>query len=200
MTEDSFIARNHCLKESSASFSKLRRFIHNKFGIWDVLDLFPYRWRMFYYDNIKVIFKPNNQRLRKFIPRQWCDISHLMVDINFEMIKIFYQDEYKQDIVDWNATEQHKEFAEWLEQTYKYITFDRPLLEEKLEKAYPPSKGFDSMFTQIEKDGKKMYQMVDDGIPYEVKYAEVNRIEKLIFDTDTEVLHQFSKRREYFWT
>jgi hypothetical protein len=45
-----------------------------------------------------------------------------------------------------------------------------------------------------------MFRMVDDGIPYEVKYKEVNRIEKLIEDTDTEILTEFVKRRNYFWT
>jgi hypothetical protein len=45
-----------------------------------------------------------------------------------------------------------------------------------------------------------MFEMVEDDIPYMVKYAEVNRLEKLIDDTDTEVLTEIVKRRHYFWT
>lgn len=205
MNEEQFMAKNHCLKEipdtDKSIISNIRSFMLEKFGIWEFIDIFPYRWRMYYYDYIKTIFKPHNNRIRKSIPRQWRDISHLMVDVNFEFIKAFYEDEYKKDIVDWNATEHHKEFAQWLENAYSYITKERPQLEKDLENSYPPSRLFDDMFKPIiDKDGKRMFEMIDDGIPYEVKYKEVNRIEKLIDDTDTEILNQFVKRREYFWT
>ena len=124
-----------------------------------------------------------------------------MVDVNFEFIREFYEDEYKADIVDWEATEHHSEFAKWLEGAYTYITKERPQLEIDLSNAYPPFKGFDEMFKpSVNKDGKKMYELADDGIPYDVKYKEVNRIEQLIEDTDTEILTQFVKRRNYFWT
>ena len=52
----------------------------------------------------------------------------------------------------------------------------------------------------VDKDGKKMYELADDGVPYEVKYKEVNRIEELIENKDTEILTEFTKRRNYFWT
>jgi len=45
-----------------------------------------------------------------------------------------------------------------------------------------------------------MYQMKNDGIPYDVKYKEVNRLEKLIEEKDTDILIQIIKRRDYFWT
>jgi hypothetical protein len=205
MNEENFIARNHCLKDfpkiKKSLIGKIRSYLFENYGIWDALDLFPYSWRMTYYDKIKPIFKPQNQRIRKFIPRTYKDISHLMVDVNFEFIREFYEDEYKADIVDWEATEHHSEFAKWLESAYTYITKERPQLEINLSNAYPPFKGFDEMFKpSITKDGKKMYELADDGIPYEVKYKEVNRIEQLIEDTDTEILTEFVKRRNYFWT
>jgi len=205
MDEDKFLARNHMLKETpdkpQNTFSKIRGYLYEKYGVWDVIDLFPYRWRMYYYNYIKPIYKPNNTRLRKAIPRTWKDISHLMVDVNFEFIKAFYEDEYSKDIVDWTGTESHKEFAEWLELSYKWITQQKQQLEKDLENAYPPCKPLDEMFQPIEdENGRKMFKMVDDGIPYDVKYAEVNRIEKLIDDKDTEILTEFVKRRHYFWT
>jgi hypothetical protein len=205
MNEENFIARNHCLKdfteENKGIVGKIRSYLFEKYGVWDLFDLLPYGWRTYYYDHIKTIFKPNNSRIRKAIPRQYSDISGLVVNVNFEFIKAFYEDEYKADIVDWEATEQHSEFAKWLEWVYTYITKERPQLEIDLNNAYPPFKSFDEMFKPlVDKDGKKMYELADDGIPYEVKYKEVNRIEKLIEDTDTEILTEFVKRRNYFWT
>ena len=52
----------------------------------------------------------------------------------------------------------------------------------------------------IDENGRKMYQMKNDGIPYDIKYKEVNRLEKLIEEKDTDILIQIIKRRDYFWT
>jgi hypothetical protein len=205
MNQEKFIARNHALKENynvkKTLMYSIRSFMLEKFDVWDVLDLFPYRFRMVYYDYIRPIFNPQNKRIRKCIPRTWADVSNLMVDVNFEFIKSFYEDEYKADIVDWEATEQHSEFAKWLESVYTYITKDRPQLQKDLENAYPSSKSIDDIF-DIKKDenGRNLIQFKDDGVPYEVKYKEVNRIEEMIDNLDTEILTQFVKRRNYFWT
>jgi hypothetical protein len=205
MNEETFIARNHCLKDfpekPESLVYKIRGYMLEKFGIWEFIDLFPYGWRMYYYDHIKTIFNPNNNRIRKAIPRQYRDISGLVVDVNFEFIKAFYEDEYKADIVDWEATEQHSEFVKWLEGVYAYIVTERPQLQKDLENAYPQHASFKDMFEPaVDENGRKMFRMVDDKVPYDVKYKEVNRIEKLIEDTDTEILTEFVKRRNYFWT
>jgi hypothetical protein len=205
MNQEKFIARNHCLKDHSTVkktiMRSIRSFMLEKFDVWDVWDLFPYRFRLTYYDYIRPFFNPHNQRIRKVIPRTWADVSHLMVDVNFEFIKVFYEDEYKADIVDWEATEQHNKFAKWLESAYTYITIERPQLQKDLENAYPPSKSIDDMFQiKTDENGRRLFEFKDDGIPYEVKYKEVNRIEELIDELDTKILTQFVKRRNYFWT
>jgi hypothetical protein len=205
MDIDKFMAKNHALKdfpENKTLSFKIRNFIYKKFDIFDVWDILPYRWNMWYYDTLKPIFKPKNSRLRKVIPRQWRDVSCLIVDVNFEFIKAFYEDEYLDGVVDWNDTEHHKEFAEWLEKSYLYITKERPELEKEKENSYPKTSVdfFNSFEKIVDEQGRTMYQMKDDGIPYDVKYAEVNRLEKIIEDTDTEILTQIIKRREYFWT
>jgi hypothetical protein len=205
MNEEKFIAKNHCLKDfpekPQTFFRKTREYVFEKYGIWDLFDLFPYSWRMNYYEKIKPIFKPSNSRIRKAIPRQYSDITGLIVDVNFEFIKAFYEDEYKADIVDWEATEQHSEFAKWLELSYKWITQRRPQLQKDLENAYPQHSSIESLFKPTtDENGRRVFQMVDDGIPYEVKYAEVNRIEELIDNKDTEILTELIKRRNYFWT
>ncbi len=204
MNEEKFMAKNHSLKEfpeNQTIFFKARSLLCEKFGIWDAWDLLPYRWNMWYYDSVKPIFKPSNSRIRKSIPRQYRDVASLIVDVNFEFIKAFYEDEYVDGIVDWSATEHHKEFAEWLERSYNYITKERPSLEKEKDNSYPKTWSIDDMFEPfIDENGRKMYQMKNDGIPYDIKYKEVNRLEKLIEEKDTDILIEIIKRREYFWT
>ena len=205
MNEEKFIARNHCLKDHSnvkkTLMYSIRSFMLEKFEVWDIWDLLPYRFRMVYYDYIRPIIKPQNQRIRKAIPRTWVDVTELVVSVNFEFIKAFYEDEFKADIVDWEATEQHSQFAKWMEGAYEYVTKIRPQLEIDLQNAYPPHRSFDEMFEpKTDENGRRLFQMVDDGIPYKVKYKEVNRIEEEIEKRDTEVLTELVKRRYYFWT
>lgn len=181
----------------------VRNYIGRKFNVIDVWDVLPYRWRHYYWDHIKPFLKPRNTRFRKVIPKTWCDVSSLVENINFEFIKGFYEDEYINGFVNWDAHPIHREFADWLEASYRYITEERPALNKQMEDAYPPLPPLEEMFVPCEtdKEGKvKMLKMVDDGRTYEEKYGEVNRIEQLIVDKDTEILVEFVKRRQYFWT
>lgn len=174
--------------------------IFDYFTFRGVLDILPFKWRMGYYDYIKPIFKPCHSKLRKSIPRQWQDITSLIVDVNFKFIEVFYDDEYKAGTVDWEATPHHKQFSEWLEKAYSYIKHERPKLQEEMDNSYPPSKPLDEMFKKVVKDGKVWYEMTDDEVPYEVKYKDVIRIEKIITDTDTQILTELINNREMFWT
>lgn len=160
-----------------------------------------YKLDMFYFENVKPIFRPQYSRIRKVIPRTWADITSLIVDVNFEFVKSFYEEEYKAGIVDWNSDKNHKEFAKWLESAYKYITIKKPALEKQLEEAYPPARNFREAFAEITlENGEKGYRLIDDGVPYRVKYKEVIRLEKLIQKKDTLILTELVKRRDYFWT
>ena len=105
-------------------------------------------------------------------------------------------------VVDWSASDHHKEFANWLEQSYLYITKERTELEKQKDEAYPKKDGclFDAFEEITDERGRRLYQFKDDGIPYDVKYGEVNRLEKLIEERDSDILNQLIKRREYFWT
>ena len=122
-------------------------------------------------------FNPAHQQLRKAIPREFVDISSLIVTVNFEFIKSFHDNEM--NIIDWDADELHREFRDWINDAYAYITQERPKLEQELSQAYPPrrAKG-----------------------PYEELYADVIRIEKTIQDRDTAILMEMVKRREMFWS
>jgi len=201
MTPESFKARNHSLKPLSV-FDKVHwryKFL-KEFDIWDVL---PYSWQRNWYDKIKPIFKPQNKRLRKVIPKTWIDISSLIETINFEFVKKFYEEEYVDGIVDWEQSgEDHVKFARWLEETYRYITVHRPRLEKELDDAYPPLRPIEDMFEESDTlyKGKKAFKLKDREGTYEELYGEVNRIEQLIENRDTEVLTEIVKRRQYFWT
>ena len=201
MTPESFKARNHALKPLSVIGKVWWRFKFLKeFDIWDVL---PYRWQRNWYDKIKPIFKPQNKRLRKVIPKTWTDISGLIETVNFEFVKQFYEEEYVNGIVDWKKSgEHHIEFARWLEETYRYITVHRPRLEKELDAAYPPLRSVDDMFEESDElyKGKKTFKLKEREGTYEELYGEVNRIEQLITDYDTEILTEIVKRRQYFWT
>jgi hypothetical protein len=201
MTPESFKARNHALKPLSSLGNALWYYkIFGKVRIWDIL---PYSWQRCWYDKIVPVFKPQNKRLRKVIPKIWTDISSLIETVNFEFVKKFYEEEYVDGVVDWEQSgEDHVKFARWLEETYRYITVHRPRLEKELDAAYPPLRSVDDMFEESDKlyKGKKTFKLKEREGTYEELYGEVNRIEQLIVDLDTEVLTEIIKRRQYFWT
>ena len=215
MSLEKIIARDHKLTEDYLRDAKLnawqelnfhiRSWTNKHFGVWDIWDILPYKLERFYYDHIKTIFKPHHSRLRKAIPKQWSDVTSLIVDVNFEMIKSFYEDEYSNGIVDWEADEHHSKFAKWLEGAYKYITAERPELQKQMDAAYPEAK-IDDWFGEAEtdKNGNVTRRMKTCeeryGKSYEEVYGEVNRIEALIDKKDTKVLTELIKHRDYFWT
>lgn len=204
-----FEQRNQILKLPAEKPKPVSIFNRIKYKLDDLLwykdftRLLPFGWRMRYYDHIRPIWNDENKRIRESIPRTWVDISHLIEIVNFEMIKKFYETEYKADIVDWDATDHHKEFARWLEWAYNYIINERPAYEKARDNAYPPSRPFNEWFSEPEKDenGRVFYKYNsrNEGT-YEELYGEVNRLEQLIEDTDTKVLTEFVKYRGFFWT
>ena len=76
------------------------------------------------------------------------------------------------------------------------------ILEKLKDDSYPDTGSvfFDCFDEVTDSNGRELLVFKDDGIPYEVKYAEVIRLEKLIEEKDTELLTQLVKRREMFWT
>lgn len=169
---------------------------HSKFnlGIWlkwlyfkkNISYKIPYQIRNGWY-KFKCFFKPKNKKYRAAIPNTWTDVCILIEDVNFAFIKGFYEDEYKNSLVDWEGSgKQTSKFAKWLEKAYEYVTVERPQLQKDLDAAYPPLTA--KRLTEIKYEA------------YEADYAEVHRLEKLICDKDTKVLTEIIKYRQYFWT
>lgn len=193
------------LKSSPSSkksyIDSLRLAVYEKHNIWNLTDLLPFKAKEFYYRYVKTIFQPCHKEIRKSIPREWRDISDVMVIMNFEAIKSFYREEYLADIVDWQATESTNKFSLWLTDAYQYITLERPQLLKDLEHAYPDCGTLDTLFVPtINEDGLRLFTMQEDPVPYEIKYKEVTRLQALIEKKDTDILLEFVRSRDLFWT
>lgn len=179
----------NCENIDEPFLAKIRWKLFNKFGVYRFSDLLPYSIKDFYWHKIKPIFKPAHKRVRKSIPRTWYDLDYVLESVNFEVIKSFYEDEYKKGIVDWTATKEHSDFAKWLEGAYRYITVERPDLQKKLDESYP-----DTVFC-IGKLEKKLSKA-----SYKKLYSGVEKYEKLIEKKDTELLVELIKNRSRLWT
>lgn len=143
--------------------------------------LIPYKVRDFYWKHIRTIWAPKHSRIRKAVPRYWMDLDYVIESVNFEVIKSFYEDEYKDGMVDWDGSgKEAKKFAKWLEKVYTYITVERPDLEAKMNASYP---------TEPCKNRN-----------YDELYSKVDYYEKLIEETDTKVLIELIKYRKFMWT
>jgi len=215
MTPEKLEARNHKLRCDFSNYEnykksfrcKFNNFLENTFGtrkLWQLIPFVPCWADIYYYEKIRPIFSPQNNRYRKAIPRTWTDVSSLIEIVNFEFIKGFYEGEYLHGSTDWEGTGIHAvEFARWLESAYDYITIERPQLEKDMDNAYPPLKPIEEWFEPCETDEKgnvKTLKMKDDGKTYEEKYGEVNRLEQLIQDKDLEILTRLVKYRHFFWS
>jgi hypothetical protein len=195
----------HPIKTNTEKISSWTKFYWKMcldlFGIWSLRDLIPYNLRAFYYDKVRPIFAPHHSRIRKAIPRHWNDLTEIIVTVNFEIIKSFYEDEMIDGHVDWDASLPHRKFKKWIEKTYNYITVERPQLLIDLNNAYPE---FDEiqLVRKINYDdkGQKITSIENPTQSYEKLYGEVDRIEKLIDKMDIQYITQMIKFKGYFWT
>jgi len=126
-------------------------------------------------------FKPCHSDIRKAIPSRWVDIHALILDVNVAML-LSFKKEADESCVDWTFTEDQKKFKNWLDVAAKWFAADRPIVVKQMEDAYPPL-------------GSKTKDKT-----YEELYGEVNRLEKLIDDTDSAFLKQMIEYRAYMWT
>ena len=131
----------------------------------------------------KFLFRPAHPLIRKALPREWQDISSLITDVNFAMIAQFKK-EADESCVDWDYTDESRKFKNWLDVTALWVTEGRPNMIEHMQKMYPPHPLPEKM-----KDWD-----------YEQLYGSVDQIEKVISETDTNILKQMIDYREYFWT
>jgi hypothetical protein len=143
---------------------------------------FKWKWDDLVY-KVKCFFKPKHQEIRKAIPKTWSDISDLIVDVNFAMI-LSFKKEANQSCVNWDGTEKHRQFKNWLDSSAHWITVGKPNCEAQANALCPPC--------PLPEDSK--------GKSYTQLYGEMNKVNLLIAETDTNILKQMIDYREYFWT
>ena len=151
----------------------------------EVTTFFRVKWmrlQEFKYQ-VKCFFFPKHQELRKAIPRTWVDITNLVVDLNFAMI-LSFKKEADESFIDWDGTPEHRKFKNWLDPAAHWITEGRPNCEAQRDALYPPHPLPPEM----------------KGLTYEQLYGSLNAVEKLIDETDTNILKQMIEYREYMWT
>jgi len=171
-----------------------------KHGVWNVLDLLPYGFRMHYYSCIKPIFCPKNKKIRSAVPKTWADITSLVVNINLAIIKQFYEDVYLLGFVGWEgSSEDHKKFEQWLKEAYTYAAYTRPSLETERDNSHLSLKSIVKTSKLVKKDSKNRSQPLDD-VPYEVKHKDVIRLDNEIEENDTKFLKEMIEYRKYFCT
>jgi hypothetical protein len=129
---------------------------------YNIINRIPYKIRDFYWRKVKTIWAPKHSRIRKAVPRHWMDLDHVLQEVNFEIIKSFYEDEYLAGIVDWEGTGGDSlEFVKWLEDAYIYVKSYRAVLEKQIDNAYPNYKKVDKLEQEMEKrDTKVLTELV----------------------------------------
>jgi hypothetical protein len=175
------------------------------FGLWSYLPAgWKFRWHDFYWKWIGPIVKPQQKRYRGVIPKTWCDLTELVVIVNLEFIKGFYEDEFLKDSINWNSQEESKKFARWLKSAYKYVTVDRPKLEQDIDDAYPQDGEWANVFQKGSDDnGNTTWTLKGKTSPknlYKQRYGKVDRLEKKLKEKDTKIITEMVQYREYFWT
>lgn len=138
------------------------------------------------------LIHPPHPILRKaFPPRtRWRDLSNLILELNMAII-LQFKAEADEGIVDWSWNPEHVEFKAWLDRAAHWFATERPVMEKAMEDAYPELTG-----SAIDVFSGEAYTKEK----YEQMYGEVDRISRVIEDTDTMFLKQMIEYRGVFWT
>ena len=149
-------------------------------------------WREKKWYSIKCWFKPKNKWATKAISNQWQDLDTVYVNVLFAGIINYVEGEKCFETIMW-VTPQEKRYKKKIEEIYKWAKTGRKELQDKIENAYPPFEV--GWMTKL--NTKSQQECKED---YEKLYGEVNRLEKLLYDTDTQYLTWLVTNRNVLWT
>jgi hypothetical protein len=137
--------------------------------------------------NLKCIIKPYYPRWRKLLLNHVnFDVTELVIESNFALIRDFYWEEVVDGHVVWEDTEDHKQFYDELVSAVEWIEKERKILDSQVGEAYQKASG----------NRLKTNERFD----YYATYEEPMRLEKLKQDREEEILKWFISNRQYFWT
>jgi hypothetical protein len=163
--------------------------------------------------------KPKQRWLYRKIPNHFCDKVELIKICIFESfihfvevekgIEYIWHDEYEKDpYVSPEYKEHYKNLKSQFDEIYNYIKYERPILEQQLDAAYPENINGGVMsfpvYEDLEETKIKYHQMHSCetmyGKSYEEAYGEVNRLDALIKARDEWAMIEIVKLREFLWT
>lgn len=151
----------------------------------------PYYWRDLRYQ-VSCFFFHRNKWVIKSIPRSWVDLDTVYENVLFAGLVNYVEGEKCFDRIMWTSTEELAMKAK-IEEIYTWIKTGRSAAQKEIEAAYP----------EIVKPLVFPISYKTPGInnpTYEQLYGEVNRLEKLFFEKDTEYLTWLVVNRQYLWT
>ena len=151
-----------------------------KEGLEDLKDFIFPRYRYNWWDKIKYTFKPRQRWIKKYIKyNPWCDKTALIPDFLYGCVVHFVEDEECFERVLYSSDAEHIEFAAGLTDCYKYIKFERPLLEKAIDDALDDASG---------RTG-----------PYDAVYGEYNRLELKLDTLDKLYMSWIVKFYGFMW-
>ena len=137
-------------------------------------------WHRFYYLKLRPLFKDENKRVRKSIPRTFEETDVLFRDIAFSLIVDFYENQYTQGMIDWQYAEELKATEQWLIASYQYLTKDR-------NNAYDILERYEETIDENDANFREKYQHVVD-------------FEETLDAIDDLILYGFVTHRRSLWT
>jgi hypothetical protein len=177
----------------------MNKSLFKKIKLCRVFDFLPHCFNFWYYSKIHPILNPYHSRIRKSIPNESIDISDLILNVNFEMIKSFYEEDYSKTNIDWNRDRKQKTFSNWLKKTYSYITDERVRLQKKINDASSKHNNSNDFLNQIRNEDAESFNFISSEKSYKKIYGEVDKLEKILHKKDDKVLTDMIKYRDFFW-
>jgi hypothetical protein len=164
---------------------------------YDGLGIFNrHWWRDFWYSQISSRLRPRNRWLTKKIPRTWADKDTILEIAVLESLKHYVEGEEAlgKNMCHFESSQADPSFPEWQKETDKNV-----------KHYYELTQKIDAM--------KKELEILWDNVPmtdlsavnvtkldYEERYGKLDRLEKEIYDLQTEVMVWVVKNRNCLWT
>jgi hypothetical protein len=159
-----------------------------RYFIRETLEDFEYYYWLKWVHKIRrafrIIFKPAFPIVRKAVPRQHMDYAELLVNLNFAVIEQFKLVADRNE-KNWQEDPNSLAFKAWLDESFIWIKEGRKNLHTAIGHVYdrvmdiPP--------------GPHTWEQRKE------LYAEIDRIEKLIADTDSNIVRQMLDYKNQFY-
>lgn len=176
--------------------------------------------RYYVYQKIRSLFISRQRWLTRAIPRTYCDKVELVPCVLFAILVDFVEKEkglsqldvdWTQDLADGHVSQAYidatnAKYGE-LRDAYNYIKTERDALQSAYDNSYPVLLlGVSDMFedTAVDASGNKSSRMKTCeelyGVSYSEAYAETNRLEALLEESDQAAMMTIVRHVKSLWT